>query len=52
MFGACSSKQISFDFEEKPNEICEELKKLDINKLTPIDAMNKLYDLVEKAKRL
>ena len=45
------SKQISFDFEEKKNEVCEELKTLDIYKITPIDAMNKLYELVEKSKK-
>jgi len=45
------SKQISFDFEEKKNEVCEELKELDLYKMTPIDAMNKLYELVEKSKK-
>jgi len=45
------SKQISFDFEEKKNEVCEELKELDLYKITPIDAMNKLYELVEKSKK-
>ena len=45
------SKQISFDFEEKKNEVCEELKTLDIYKLTPLDAMNKLNELKELAKK-
>jgi len=45
------SKQIAFDFEEKKNEVCEELKTLDIYKLTPIDAMNKLFELIEKSKK-
>ena len=45
------SKQISFAFEENKNEVCEELKNLDIYKLTPLDAMNKLYELVEKSKK-
>ena len=45
------SEQISFNFETKPNEVCEELKKLDIYKMTPIDAFNKLYELVEKSKK-
>jgi len=45
------SKQISFDFEEKKNEVCEELKSIDLYKLTPLDAMNKLYELIEKSKK-
>ena len=45
------SKQISFNFEEKKNDICEELKVLDIYNLTPLDALNKLYDLKEKTKK-
>ena len=45
------SEQITFNFEEKPNEIIEELKVLEIYKMTPMDAMNKLYELVEKSKK-
>ena len=32
-------------------EIVEELKALDVNTLTPIEAMTKLYELVNKAKQ-
>ncbi len=41
--------QISFgDFAA--NEICDELKKLDVSTLTPIEAISKLFDLSNKAK--
>ena len=36
-------------FGQKP-EVLEELEKLDINALTPIEALNKLYELQKKAK--
>lgn len=46
-----SSNQISlFDFRE--NEIVDELKNIDILNLTPIEAMNKLYGLCSKAKKM
>lgn len=32
------------------NEICEELKALDINSMTPVEALTALYDLQAKAK--
>jgi len=30
--------------------VLEELEKLDINELTPLEALNKLYELQKKAK--
>jgi DNA mismatch repair protein MutS len=36
-------------FGQKP-EALEELEKLDINALTPLEALNKLYELQKKAK--
>ncbi len=33
-----------------PNEICEKLKKIDVNVLSPIESMNILYELVKQAK--
>ena len=36
-------------FGQKP-EVVEELEKLDINSLTPIEALNKLYELQKKAR--
>jgi len=33
-----------------PNEICEKLKEIDVNILSPIESMNILYDLVKMAK--
>jgi DNA mismatch repair protein MutS len=37
-------------FGQKP-EILVELEKLDINSLTPLEALNKLYELQQKAKK-
>ena len=34
------------------NEICEELKALDINSMTPVEALTALYDLQAKAKNM
>ncbi|WP_432664905.1 DNA mismatch repair protein MutS [Wukongibacter baidiensis] len=42
-------KQINF-FDLESNEIIDELKKLNIINMTPMDAMTKLYELVEKVK--
>ena len=43
------NSQVSFmDFSAR--EICEELKKLDVSTLTPIEAISKLYELSNKAK--
>ena len=39
------SEQITFDFKEKEDPIKEELDKIDILKITPIDALNILYKL-------
>jgi hypothetical protein len=41
--------QISFT-SNKNEEIIDELKSLDVNTLTPIEAMTRLYDLSNKAK--
>ncbi len=43
--------QISFS-NNVGNEIIDEIKKIDINTLTPIEAMQKLYDIVNKAKEI
>ncbi|MEG1834782.1 MAG: DNA mismatch repair protein MutS [Oscillospiraceae bacterium] len=42
--------QLSFGSNNN-DEIVEELKKLDVNTLTPIEAMSRLYELSEKAKQ-
>ena len=42
---------LSFDEPSEENEIIEELKKLNPLEMTPIDAMNKLYELVIEAKK-
>lgn len=39
-------------FDRQTSEIEEELKNIDIINMTPIEAMNTLYRLVEKAKKL
>ncbi|MGN0803285.1 MAG: DNA mismatch repair protein MutS [Candidatus Faecivicinus sp.] len=36
----------------KPMELVEEIAKLDVVSMTPIDALNKLFELNEKAKRI
>lgn len=43
------TSQISFG-DNISNKLIEELKTLDVNTLTPIEAMTYLYDLVKKAK--
>ena len=44
-------QQISFELEEeKPNIIEEELSKIDPLQMTPIEAINKLYELKQKLK--
>jgi DNA mismatch repair protein MutS len=40
--------QVSF-FGQKP-PVLDELLKLDLNSLTPLEALNKLYELQKKAK--
>ena len=44
--------QTSFDFnsDNKENELLNEIKKIDPLNLTPIEALNKLYEIVEKVK--
>ncbi|HCI79080.1 MAG TPA: DNA mismatch repair protein MutS, partial [Ktedonobacter sp.] len=39
-------------FASEPNPLVEELKTLAIDELTPIEAISKLYELQQKAKRL
>ena len=34
------------------NEIVDELKKIDVTTFTPIEALNKLYELANKAKEI
>ncbi len=43
--------QISFS-NNASNEIIDEIKMIDINTLTPIEAMQKLYDIVNRVKEL
>ncbi|SFP61203.1 DNA mismatch repair protein MutS [Caldicoprobacter faecalis] len=45
-----TGEQLSF-FIPKPSEIEEELKSIDVLNITPMEAMNILYRLVEKAKK-
>ena len=47
---AVSMDQISFDIVED-NNILDEIKNLDILSMTPIDAMNALFNLQKKAKK-
>ncbi|MCS7040066.1 MAG: hypothetical protein NZP34_10710, partial [Caldilineales bacterium] len=39
-------------FQEGPDPIRQEIEKLDINTMTPLEALNFLYALQQKAKRL
>ncbi len=43
--------QMSFS-NEVGSELIEEIKKIDVNTLTPIEAMQKLYDIVKKSKEI
>jgi len=45
------NEQISL-FPEKNNSVIDELLVLDIMSMTPIEAMNKLYELMQKAKQV
>ena len=38
--------------EFKPMELVEEMPALDVVSMTPIDALNKLFELNEKARRI
>ena len=44
-------ESFNFTYEEKENEIEKELKNLDVFKLTPMDAINYLYEIKEKAEK-
>ena len=44
------SSQLTF-FDKRPSEVEEEIKGIDILNITPIEAMNILYRLVEKSRR-
>ena len=47
-----SGSDFQLSFEQNNNdEILDELKALDVNTLTPIEAMSKLYELSNKAKQ-
>ncbi|RKD27715.1 DNA mismatch repair protein MutS [Caminicella sporogenes DSM 14501] len=46
-----NEKQINL-FDYKSSEIINELKNVDIINMTPMDAMNKLFELVKKAKAI
>ncbi|SEF47090.1 DNA mismatch repair protein MutS [Caloramator fervidus] len=48
---ASTSVEINL-FNYKENEIIEELKNVDVLNITPLEAMNILYNLVNKAKKL
>ena len=37
--------------KDDENELLEEIKALDVLKMNPIEALNKLYELVEKSKK-
>ena len=41
---------LPLDFEKEENEIVKELKQIELNNLTPIEALNTLYQLKEKMK--
>ena len=41
---------LNFEEESKENELEKDLKEIDVLSLTPIEAMNKLYELKEKIK--
>ncbi len=45
-----TNEQITFDFTEKDDPIKEELDKIDVLKVTPIEAINILYKLKEMRK--
>lgn len=49
--GAQEEVQISFSSSAK-DELIEELKQTDVNTLTPIEAMQKLYEIASRAKNM
>jgi len=46
---AAEAQQLAL-FPTKPHPVVEELSKLDVNSMTPLEALNKLYELQQKAK--
>ena len=46
-----ADRQLSLD-DFKPMELIEEIKKIDVMSMSPIDALNMLYTLSEKAQRI
>ena len=46
-----SDMQVSFE-DGSSNEIIDKLKKIDVNTLTPIEAMSVLYELTKNAKEI
>jgi DNA mismatch repair protein MutS len=45
------NNQISF-FDKGDNSIISELKEIDVLSITPLEAMNKLYNLIQRAKKM
>lgn len=45
------TKQLNF-FENEYNHVIDELRKIEVINLTPIEALNKLYEIVKKVKTL
>ena len=44
---------VQFDFSQAPkDDLIEEIKKIDINILSPIEAMNKLFEIKKKADEI
>ena len=52
-----TARQFDLEFEQMslagnlPNELYQELKDIDVDVLTPIEGLNKLHQLVHKAKQ-
>jgi hypothetical protein len=49
--GDAATMQLAL-FNEGPDPIREEIEKADVNTMTPLEALNFLYALQQKAKRL
>ena len=47
-----ASAQLEFDMSPSAGDLIESLKNIDINTLTPIEAMSKLFELVTKAREI
>lgn len=45
------NNQISF-FDKNENSVILELKEIDVLNITPLEAMNRLYNLIQKAKKM